>query len=363
MRAETQNEAQRQLTVCNACRYCEGYCSVFPEITRHKDFGLAEISHLANLCHNCRGCFYACQFTAPHEFDLNLPQILATARQESWTDFAFPSAFARRFQTSGAAISLAMIAGIAAIFALAQTFGRLGNGEGFYAVISHALMVAIFMPAFLLPLAVMAVGLRRYWKQVGGGRVQLGDIRVAVLAAATMKNLSGGHGEGCNYEDGDGYSNTRRILHHLAMYGFLLCFASTSSATFYHYCMDYPAPYPLFSLPKLFGISGGLSLSLGTLGLMWLKTKSDTTLDAAAYRSGDFAFVMLLFLVSTTGLLLYVLGFAGFLVAEMLIFHLGTVLTLFVLLPYSKMAHGFYRFAALLQDAARKRETMHRQGR
>ncbi len=355
MHAETQSEAQRQLSVCNACRYCEGYCSVFPEITRHKDFGLAEIAHLANLCHNCRGCYYACQFTAPHEFDLNLPQILAIARQESWTDYAFPNGFARRFQSSGTAISLAMIAGIATIFALAQIFGRLGNGIGFYAVISHALMVAIFMPAFLLPLGVMAVGVRRYWKQVGGGWVHPGDIWVAILAAATMKNLSGGHGDGCNYEDKDRYSNTRRILHHFTMYGFLLCFASTSTGTIYHYFLNYPAPYPLFSLPKLFGISGGVCLSLGTLGLMWLKTKSDDHLDAAPYRSGDFAFVLLLFLVSTTGLLLYVQGLVDFLVAEMLILHLGAVLTLFLLLPYSKMAHGFYRFAALLQDAVRNR--------
>ena len=156
----------------------------------------------------------------------------------------------------------------------------------------------------------------------------------------------------CN-EDKDRYSNTRRILHHFTMYGFLLCFASTSTGTIYHYFLNYPAPYPLFSLPKLFGISGGVSLSLGTLGLMWLKTKSDDHLDAAAYRSGDFAFVLAVLV--HTGLLLYVQGLVDFLVAEMLILHLGAVLTLFLLLPYSKMAHGFYRFAALVQDAVRNR--------
>ena len=26
-------EAARQVNICNACRYCEGYCSVFPAIT------------------------------------------------------------------------------------------------------------------------------------------------------------------------------------------------------------------------------------------------------------------------------------------------------------------------------------------
>ncbi|MEN0002159.1 MAG: 4Fe-4S ferredoxin, partial [Pseudomonadota bacterium] len=35
--------------------------------------------------------------------------------------------------------------------------------------------------------------------------------------------------------------------------------------------------------------------------------------------------------------------------------HLGTVLAFFLLTPYSKMAHGFYRMAALTRDAARLR--------
>ena len=35
----------------------------------------------------------------------------------------------------------------------------------------------------------------------------------------------------------------------------------------------------------------------------------------------------------------------------LLALHLGAVLTLFLLTPYSKMAHGFYRMAALVRDA------------
>ena len=40
--------------------------------------------------------------------------------------------------------------------------------------------------------------------------------------------------------------------------------------------------------------------------------------------------------------------------AVLLALHLGTVLALFLLVPYSKMAHGFYRTAALIRDAKRK---------
>ena len=29
MSSDTIQEARRQIEICNACRYCEGYCSVF----------------------------------------------------------------------------------------------------------------------------------------------------------------------------------------------------------------------------------------------------------------------------------------------------------------------------------------------
>ena len=77
-------EARRQIEICNACRYCEGYCAVFPAIIRERSFTAGDVVQLANLCHNCRGCYYACQFTPPHEFALNLPAALAEARHESW---------------------------------------------------------------------------------------------------------------------------------------------------------------------------------------------------------------------------------------------------------------------------------------
>ena len=35
MQTEFIQEARRQIDICNACRYCEGYCSVFPAINRN----------------------------------------------------------------------------------------------------------------------------------------------------------------------------------------------------------------------------------------------------------------------------------------------------------------------------------------
>ncbi len=350
MRAKLVEEARRQIEICNACRYCEGYCAVFPAINRQRAFAEGDVTQLANLCHNCRGCFYACQYTEPHEFALNLPRALAEVRQESWQDFAFPSLLARAFHRSGVAIALATVLGCILILWAIRLLGEQAGGGGFYVVMSHNAMVAIFLPAFLFPLFSLAVGLRRYWRAVAGGPVRLSMLLSAFGSAARLKNLAGGHGEGCNFEDEDRFSNARRWRHQMVMYGFLLCFASTCVATVMHYAFDLPAPYGPFSLPKLLGVPGGVLLSAGTLAMIELKLRADRDLAEPGVWGGEMAFMLLLFLVSTSGLALYAFGQTAALTA-LLTLHLGAVLAFFLLTPYSKMAHGFYRLAALVKDA------------
>lgn len=361
-RGEAYSEAKRQLEICNACRYCESYCSVFPALHQQRAVDDEHLTQLANLCHNCRGCYYACQYTAPHEFNLNVPQALAEVRQQSWEEHSYPKAVAKSFHQHGSAIMLALVAGFALLLWIlsglepqVQDVQSLDIEEqeaaqSFYALMPHNAMVALFLPAFVLPLIAIGVGLRRYWTSVQGQSIKLTHIRSAFNAAANMRNLDGGHGKGCNFEDEDRYSNARRYLHQATMYGFLLCFMATSVATLMHYLLDMPAPYGFFSLPKLLGVSGGILLCIGTAGLAWLKTQADPKLGSQRVWGGEMAFVVLLFLVSVSGLLLYWLGGTSIL-PELLAFHLGSVLTLFLLMPYSKMVHGFFRLAALIRDA------------
>lgn len=343
------NEARRQIEICNACRYCEGFCSVFPAMTRQKAFADGDITQLANLCHNCRGCYYACQYTAPHEFALNIPAALAEVRVQSWERLARPQAFARLFQTHGVAVAGLLVV-VLAWFFWALTALKPEIGVGFYAYLAHNTLVAIFVPAFLLPLALMALSLRDYWREVGGGRVRLSHILSALHSAAAMKNLSGGHGEGCNFEAEDRFSDRRRVFHHLMMYGFLLCFGSTASGTVMHYGLGWEAPYSLLSLPKLLGLPGGLMMVAGAGGLAVLKLRADPALGAARVWGGEMAFILLLGAVALTGLALYVATGTG-MVGTLLAIHLATVMVLFLLLPFSKMVHGFFRIAALVAEA------------
>ena len=345
-------EARRQIGICNACRYCEGYCAVFPAINRERRFPDGDVTQLANLCHNCRGCYHACQYTPPHEFAVNLPKALAEVRQDSWERLAWPAPLARAFHRSGVALAAMLTLGFAVIVALMAAL-RPEDGAGFYAYMSHNLMIAVFTPAFLLPLAAIAISLRDYWREVGGARLRLAHLSQAVRDAADLRNLGGGQGQGCNFEAGDRFSNRRRIYHQMTLYGFLLAFAATSSATVLHYGFGIEAPYPLLSIPKAFGIPGGILLCVGTAGLAHLKLRAARDLGDARVWGGEMGFVVLLFLVSFSGLALWAATGTA-LVAPLLALHLGSVFAFFLLMPYSKMVHGFFRFAALVRDAQLK---------
>ena len=349
MSNEIVDSARRQIEICHACRYCEGYCSVFPAITRHKTFSIADISQLANLCHNCRGCYYACQFTEPHEYAINLPRAFAQLRKSSWQQHAWPGFMAALFARNAMVVCVVLVLATAFLFALISNAAA-SSEAGFYAYLSHTAMVALFLPAFVLPCISVAISIKRYWHHVGGAPVKARHLHAAFSSVAKMKELDGGHGEGCNFEDTDRFSNSRRWFHQATMYGFLACFVATSLGTVYHYVLNDPAPYPLFSLPKLFGVAGGIALCIGTAGLLWLKTKSDDKPADQQSMAGEYAFTGLLFAVSATGLLLYAATDSAA-VSWLLPLHLGTVLAFFLLLPYSKMVHGFYRLAALVRDA------------
>ena len=168
-------------------------------------------------------------------------------------------------------------------------------------------------------------------------------------AALSLKYLDGGNGDGFNDED-DRYTLRRRRFHHLTFYGFMLCFAATSVATLYHYVFGWIAPYPVTSLPVILGTVGGIGMTVGSAGLIWLKIVGDPEPVSRPLLGADYAMLVLLLLVAVTGLVLLAVR-ATPAMGITLAIHLGFVLALFVALPYSRMVHGAYRFAALVRAA------------
>jgi citrate/tricarballylate utilization protein len=364
--AET--EVARQMQICNACRYCEGFCAVFPAMTRRLEFGKADIHYLANLCHNCGACLHACQYAPPHEFAVNVPKAMAQVRGQTYARYAWPLALGALYQRNGLTVASALAAGLALFLTLALAFngslwGAAPNGN-FYQLFPHNLLVALFLPVFLFAALALSMGVRRFWRDTVAGEAQgtkpsPAVSREAAVAATIdvlqLTHLRGGHGEGCNNED-DAFTLSRQRAHHLTFYGFLLCFAATSVATLYHYAFGWLAPYDLPSLPKLMGVVGGIGLAMGTFNLFVLNLRRHPAQGDLAQKPMDLGFIALLFFTSVTGLVLWLARGTPAL-PVLLAVHLGVVMALFATLPYGKFAHGVYRSAALLKNAVEQRQS------
>jgi citrate/tricarballylate utilization protein len=355
-------EVDRVMTICNACRYCEGFCAVFPAMTRLLEFNKADIHYLANLCHNCGACLHSCQYAPPHEFAVNVPKALATVRAQTYSDYAWPPALGALYQRAGLTLSLATAGGLALFLVLMlMVNGTLFHeplAGNFYAIFPHNTLALMFGVVFLFAIVALGIGVRKFWRNVSPSE-PLASGKAAAAAEATgdaltLKYLGGGHGEGCNNDD-DKFTLWRRRFHHFTFYGFMLCFAATSVATFYHYFLDLQAPYPPSSLPVLLGIFGGIGLLIGPAGLLWLNVRRNPLHGDQAQRPMDRGFIVLLFLISLTGLALLIYRDTGAM-ALLLAIHLGVVMALFLTMPYGKFAHGIFRCAALLKHAIEKRQ-------
>ncbi len=353
-----ETEVARQMQICNACRYCEGFCAVFPAMTRRLEFGVADIHYLANLCHNCGACLHACQYAPPHEFAVNVPKAMARVRLQTYHDYAWPPMLGGLYKRAGLTVALALAAGLVLFLVLAIAMaGRLVHeplSGNFYAIFPHNFLALVFGAVFAFVVFALGMGCRRFWRDISPAQgVPIGAAAEAAQDTLRLKYLGGGHGKGCNDED-DRFSLARRRFHHLTFYGFLLCFASTSVATLYHYVLGLQAPYALTSLPVLLGTAGGIGLLVGPAGLLWLGLRRDPEHGDVAQRPMDRGFIALLLLTSATGLALLALRDTRFM-ALWLAVHLGAVMALFLTLPYGKFAHGIFRLAALLKHAIEKR--------
>ena len=353
--AEPTSEGARVLAICNACRYCEQYCPAFQAMEERRTFATADLHYLANLCHGCGECLYACQYAPPHEFAINVPQTFARLRVHSYEQYAWPAALGALFRRQGVTAALLLAAALIAAMlgatwlANGAALRAPGAGADFYAVVPHSVMATLFGGVGLLVVAALTVGVARCRREFRAAQASVHATTSALAGGGalgdvlTLRHLHVG-GQDC-VTALEVRTPWRRWLHHATFYGFALCFAATCVATLYHF-LGAPAPYAYTSLPVLLGTAGGLLLAVGPAGL--LLQHRDPLLCDTTERDLDRSFLVLLLLTALTGLLLLPLR-TGPLMGYLLVVHLGVVLALFVTLPYGKLVHGLYRAAALVQ--------------
>ena len=352
---------ERIMRICNACRYCEGYCAVFPAMERRLQFTPGDLNYLANLCHNCGECHYACQYSPPHEFDVNVPRNFAEIRAQTYRQYAWPAPLAAMFERNGLAVSLVLaLALVLAMIAAALILGRMlvaappdPSGD-FYRFMPHEVMAALFGGVSLFVALALALGFVRFWRDMGESFADFTRPAALWSAAKDVLRLEylDGKGAGCTYP-GEERSQARRWFHHLTFYGFALCFAATVAGTIYHYALGSKAPYGYLSLPVVLGTLGGIGLLIGPAGLLWLRLRSDPATGDAGQFGMDAAFIVLLLATSLTGLALLALRHTS-VCGLALVVHLAVVMALFLTLPYGKFVHGIYRSGALVRCALEK---------
>lgn len=357
--AELVAEADRQFTICNACRYCQDYCAVFPAMERRREFDVADFAQLANLCHDCRSCQQACMYTEPHEFAINIPLLMSAGRTATYEETARPRTIYRAMAAGPlgvAALSAAIFAVILLAFLATSSLDRIFTGHGgdsgsLYEAVPHLAMIIPALVLSIFAVGTVALGARAFLAMPderetrdGGPRAWLGAFR----EAATLRWMKGGGGE-CFFPEEERAGPGRRRLHHLVAYGFLGTFLATVAAFVYETFLGKLPPYPVISVPVLLGLVGGVAMLIGIVGLIWEKRRMTRGLATDTAVRQDYTLLFTLLLVAVTGLLLLLLR-ASAAMGTLVVIHLASVFALFLTAPYGKFVHVVYRTAALLRD-------------
>jgi citrate/tricarballylate utilization protein len=348
-------EAGRQLTVCNACRYCEGYCPVFSAIEIRREFTKGDVFFLANLCHDCRACYYACMYAPPHPFSVNLPQILTKARIESYREWSWPAFFAQAFShwrigvaIAGLASSLVVLLAIVFI-SPARLLGIYRDRGAFYQVIPFPVMMTTALVVAFFVICVCMIGAVRFWRETGE-QIKISGLAHALLESAidvlTFRWLKGG-GPGCYYPQ-QSPSSSRRFYHALVYFGFLSATVSTLLAAIYQHFLHLLPPHPITSAPVLFGAIGGVAIIAGVCGLIAIKIRSDQRPSNPQSQGMDFVFLVLLGLASASGIATLIFRSTRAM-GTLLCIHLAFIAAFFISVPYGKFVHSIYRSLAILR--------------
>lgn len=354
--ADLMAEGEHLLTVCNACRYCEGLCDVWKAMERRLVFKESDMNYLANLCHNCSECFYACQYAPPHLFNINPPKTFAKIRVYTYELYAWPGPVAKAFRRNGLVVSL-LAAAVLIVFLLISSLAagsRLWepvNSGDFYQVIPHEVMTLTFGVVFGFSVLALLMGFLRFWRNVGeplSGLANPVALARAVKDVLRLKDLDNG-GVGCAYP-GETSSELRRWFHHLTFYGFLSCLVATTLGAIYYYVLGRHGPPGYSSLPVIFGTLGGIGLLVGPIGLFVLEQRRNQEIADESQNGMDLSFLWLLAAIGSSGLLLLLLRESAAM-GILLVVHLAFVMTLFLTMPYGKFVHGIYRSGALLKWA------------
>jgi len=337
------------LKKCYQCATCSVVCNVTPDETPFPrkemiwaQWGLKE-KFQGNpdvwLCHQCNDCTAYCPRGAkPGE-------VLGAIRKQTIKQYSAPSALVDivNNQKLMPLVFLVPAVLLAVLLSLAGTFS-IPEGEVIFSQFASTLFLqVVFTPALIFGFAVGALGVKKFWadmKKANG--VTTGDLKGSIIE--TAKQVLGHE----KFKDCD-VSKDRYTSHMLVFYSFIALGIATGFGVLYIDILGKHSPFSLgYGTPvKVFGIAGAVAILAGTLLMINNRFKNQEKLGLGSYF--DWLLLCVIGVIGLSGTLAYLTRLAGIgaIAYPVYFIHLVFVFSLFIYLPFSKLAHMFYRGAAM----------------
>lgn len=331
------------LSTCMQCGSCTAVCELSPEIEPYPRkemiwaaWGLKDQLMTDPdiwLCYNCGDCTSTC----PR--DVKPGDVLAAIRQATWMHFSRPR-FLSKWLSSPKYLPLVLLLPvliIAGIIALAGTL-RIPEGPVNYsAFFPHAWLNGSFSVFVLILLITNWIGIRKFSKNLNHYKNRNKSGFWSGLKEIILHNRF----RKCEV------NKSRNIAHMLVFGGFVLLLIVTLFAILSVVLKQYPLPFwhPI----KILGNLAGLGMMTGLVLMAVNRLKDSKPGQSGQYT--DWFFLISMFLLALSGMLVEVARFGNWPIAYHLYFiHLVLVWQIVFYLPFSKFGHMIYRTIAILKS-------------
>jgi len=340
------------LKKCYQCATCSVVCNVTPDrnpFPRKEmvwaQWGLKE-KFQGNpdvwLCHQCNDCTAYCPRGAkPGE-------VLGAIRKQTIQQYSSPGAMVKLVNNKAFMVFLFLIPAVIIGLIISATGNWSPAPDPEKGIVFSNFMGILpiqltFTPALIFGIAVGALGLKKFWADMKTANgVSSGDLKGSVVD--TIKDvLSHDRFKKCDV------SRDRFTSHFLVLYSFIALGIATGLGVVYIDILGLHSPFSFgYGTPiKIFGNLGAIAIIAGTLLMINNRFKNASKVGVGSYF--DWLLIGVIGVIGVSGFLAQLLRVAGVgsLAYTTYFIHLVFVFSLFVYLPYSKLAHIFYRGAAM----------------